>query len=160
MHGQAKVLVTAFTFLQVSQSDFVLVQDMAVQTDEEKSEEDRKKQKNNNTGFRDIAKRRKGSGFLYSPEAYAIELELRSYSADCIHEIMNCPFDDGSNDTLGHFYDVVFLANCQKGSSSKDNSDEPHIKRISSQKITQKVSSTYGIAILYAVADRALHPCS
>jgi hypothetical protein len=146
--------------MQVSQSDFALVQEMAVQTDEEKSEEDRRKLKNTNKGFRDIAKRRKGSGFLYSPEAYAIELELRSYSEDCIHQIMNCPLADGSDHTLGHFYDVVYLANCQKGSSSKDSSDEPHIKRISSQRITQKVSSTYGIAVLYVVADRALDPCS
>jgi hypothetical protein len=148
------LLATALTFLQVSQSDFALVQEMAVQTDEGKSEEDRKKQKNTNRGFGDIAKRRKGSGFLYSPEAYTIELELRSSNEDCIHEIMNCPLADGSSNTLGYLYDVVFLANCQP-SSPKDSSDEPQIKRISSQRLTQKVSSTYGIAVLYVVADRA-----
>ncbi len=149
--------MTALTFLQVSQTDFALVQEMAVQADEAKSEEDRKKQKNTSRGFRDIAKRRKGSGFLYSPEAYTIELELKSSNEDCIHEIMNYPLADGSSDTLGHFYDVVFMANCK---NTKDSSDEPQIKRISTQRITQKVSSTYGIAVLYVVADGALAPCS
>ena len=66
--------------------------------------------------------------------------------------------------TLGHVYDVVYLANCQpykehvvypaNGQPYKEKNskvpDEPEVKRLSS-KSSKIVSTTYGIAVLYAV---------
>lgn len=53
--------------------------------------------------------------------------------------------------TLGHVYDVVYLANCQPYKDKNSNvPDEPEVKRLSS-KSSKIVSTTYGIAVLYAV---------
>jgi hypothetical protein len=143
------------TNLQVSQDDFNLVKDMAVQSEEtkaEKPDEDKKEKKKTSSEGWDDAKKNRGNGFLYSPEAYAVEQELKSAYEDSIHEIMNCPLAHDSQETLGHIYDVVFVANCQGQDAKANNSevaDVPCVKRVSTQRIQQKVSSTYGIAVLY-----------
>lgn len=84
-------------------------------------------------------------GFLYSKQGYTVEQELKSASEDGIYEIMNCPIPGGNGQrTLGHEYDVVFLANCQEGGESF--TDVPQAKRSLSQ---ASVSSAYGVAVLY-----------
>jgi hypothetical protein len=142
--------------LQVSQEDFSRIKDTAFSSEEaEKDKKDKKDKKeaikSGSEGW-DSAKSHQGNGFLYSPEAYAIEQELKSVCEDCIHEIMNCPIALDSPETLGQTYDVVFMANCQDKDAKLNMSkitDVPCVKRVSTQRILQKVSTTYGIAILY-----------
>jgi hypothetical protein len=83
-------------------------------------------------------------GFLYSKSAYVVEQELKSAKEDGIYEIMNHPIP-GKNRTLGHKYDVVFLANCQHKEEAKDSDkDEPGAKRSAQG----AVKAAYGIAVL------------
>ncbi len=130
------------------------MKDMVVQSEcagAERPEKDSQDKKKSNSEGWDDAKKFKGNGFLYSPEAYAVEQELKSSYEDGIYEIMNCPLAQNSQETLGCTYDVVFLANCQGQDAKADNSkvvDVPCVNRVSTQRIQQKVSSTYGIAIL------------
>ena len=139
------------------------MQEVSNQNEDTKADEDKKEKKAPKKGSWDEVKRKRVNGFLYSPEAYAVEKELQSPYEDSIHEIMNCPVQAGGGGlaaTLGHAYDVVFLANCNSQNPQADNSkaaDVPDVKRLSSsQKIVQKVSSTYGIAVLYAARSVTL----
>jgi hypothetical protein len=96
-------------------------------------------------------------GFLYAKEGYTVEQELKSANEDGIYEIMNCPIPGGSGQrTLGHEYDVVFLANCQDGTKIKGESfiDVPEAKRSLSK---ASVSSAYGVAVLYGLFSLRLH---
>lgn len=98
-------------------------------------------------------------GFLYSKQGYTVEQELKSASEDGIYEIMNCPIPGGNGQrTLGHEYDVVFLANCQDGGQIKGESftDVPEAKRSLSK---ASVSSAYGVAVLYALFSLWSHSC-
>jgi len=134
--------MTTHSSLQVSQDDFKLVKEMTVQSEEPATIE----------GW-DGPKRQRLSAFLYSPEAYAIEQELKSPYEDAVHQIMNCPLThEGHEKSLGHFYDVVYMANCQGQDTKSDTADEPSVKRVPSQRITQKVTATYGIAVLYDIS--------
>jgi hypothetical protein len=83
-------------------------------------------------------------GFLYSKSAYIVEQELKSSKEDGIFQIMNCPIPGGKS-TLGHKYDVVFLANCQQKESKADFfKDEPEAKRCAQG----SVKAAYGVAVL------------
>ena len=126
---------------------------MSNQNEDTKADEEKREKKATKKGW-DDAKKKQVNGFLYSPEAYAVEKELQSPYEDSIHEIMNCPVRAACEATLGHIYDVVYLANCKGQDPQNDNStvaDVPEVKRLSSssRKDVQKVSSTYGIAVLY-----------
>jgi hypothetical protein len=82
-------------------------------------------------------------GFLYSKKCYTVEQELKSVNADCMYEIMNCPFHGGNgSQTLGHEYDCVYLSNSQQGDQE---TDKPTVKRSHSQ---AKITSDYGVAVL------------
>lgn len=139
--------VTVYSSVQVSQKDFTLVKEITVQSEEPATSE----------GW-DESRKQRLSSFLYSPEAYAIEQELKSPCEDAVHQIMNCPVaHDGTEKTLGHAYDVVYMANCQGQDVKSDAADEPSVKRVPVQRITQKVTATYGIAVLYDTARMSKH---
>ncbi len=148
--SSARIKCLACFCIQVSQEHFKLVQEMSNQNEDTKADEEKREKKATKKGTKgwDDAKKKQVNGFLYSPEAYAVEKELQSPYEDSIHEIMNCPVRAGCEATLGHIYDVVYLANC-KGQDPQN--DEPEVKRLSSssRKDVQKLSSTYGIAVLY-----------
>ena len=94
VHGH----VTVYASLQVSQKDFTLVKEITVQSEEPVTSE----------GW-DEARKQRLSAFLYSPEAYAIEQELKSPCEDAVHQIMNCPVThEGPEKTLGHLYVTPF----------------------------------------------------
>jgi len=128
--------------VQVNKDDFAAVHEAEPVQSEEPS-----------AGADSSTKKFSKFGFLYSKEGYTVEQELKSQYEDGIHSIMNCPIPDAdgnmSTQTLGHEYDVVFLANCQSADAPKmqneDFKDEPKVKRSSP---LASVSSTYGVAVL------------
>jgi hypothetical protein len=71
------------------------VQEVSNQNEDTKADEDKKEKKAPKKVSWDEVKRKRVNGFLYSPEAYAVEKELQSPYEDSIHEIMNCPVQAG-----------------------------------------------------------------
>jgi hypothetical protein len=143
----------------VSKDDFALVKEPEPVVEEKedsnaKKSDDSIAKKSEDASFKRFSK----FGFLYAKEGYTVEQELKSANEDGIYEIMNCPIP-GTNGqrTLGHEYDVVFLANCQDGTKIEGESfiDVPDARRSLSK---ASVSSAYGVAVLYGLFPLRLHP--
>ena len=142
----------------MSKDEFALVHEPEP-TEDLKEDLSAKKSEDSTAKKSEDAKRFSKFGFLYSKQGYTVEQELKSASEDGIYEIMNCPIPGGNGQrTLGHEYDVVFLANCQDGGQIKGESftDVPEAKRSLSK---ASVSSAYGVAVLYALFSLWSHSC-